>query len=71
MTAYSSELDRANISVQEAMKLKHGAGGKAVWAHPFYTYEKFQKIRISDLSEKTILAMRSCESDVRKELDAL
>lgn len=53
------------------MKLIHGAGGKAVWAHPFYTYEKFQKIRISDLSEKTILAMRSCESDVRKELDAL
>lgn len=47
ISEYSSELDRANISVQEAMDLIHGAGGKTVWAHPFYTYEKFHKIRIS------------------------
>ena len=44
---YASDLDQVNISVREAMDLIHDAGGKTVWAHPFCTYRRFHKIRMS------------------------
>ena len=44
---YASDLDQVNISVREAMELIHDAGGKTVWAHPFCTYRRFHKIRMS------------------------
>lgn len=43
---FSARLDSANMSVEEAMGLIHGAGGKAVWAHPFHVYKDFKKMRI-------------------------
>lgn len=46
------KLNNANISVEEAVKLIHDAGGKAVWAHPFCVYKDFKKISID---EKEIL----------------
>ncbi len=43
MAAYADRLDRVNLTVEEALGLLHGAGGKAVWAHPFIVYRRFQK----------------------------
>lgn len=42
--AYSSKLNDVNISIEKAIELIHGAGGKAVWAHPFCVYKDFRKI---------------------------
>lgn len=34
---------QANLSMEEAAALLHGAGGVAVWAHPFDVYRRFGK----------------------------
>lgn len=44
--SYAAKLNDVNITVEEAIKLIHNAGGKAVWAHPFCVYKDFRKSSI-------------------------
>lgn len=44
--SYAPRLDSANIPVEEAVNLIHGAGGAAVWAHPFCVYKNFRKMTL-------------------------
>lgn len=44
--SWSSKLNQVNIPVKTAVDAIHKAGGKAVWAHPFYVYKDFQKMGI-------------------------
>lgn len=44
---YTIQLNNANISIENAIKAIHNAGGKTIWAHPFCVYKSFQKISIS------------------------
>lgn len=45
---YAAKLNRVNIAVEEAIKLIHHAGGKAVWAHPFSVYKDFIKMGMDE-----------------------
>lgn len=45
---YASKLDSVNISVEDAVNYIHAAGGKAVWAHPFYVYKDYTKKSINE-----------------------
>ncbi|OUP50400.1 PHP domain-containing protein [Lachnoclostridium sp. An181] len=54
--SYASPLSSVNITPKEGITLIHGAGGMAVWAHPFCVYHHFQKVQISRQDIDTILS---------------
>lgn len=41
--AHAAVMTRQNLPVGQAIELVHGAGGMAVWAHPFNIYRRFAK----------------------------
>lgn len=53
--SYALDLTRANLTFEEGIRAVHQAGGKAVWAHPFSVYHKFQKISISHEDVRLVL----------------
>lgn len=52
---YRQELLQANISVEEGIRVIHGAGGTAVWAHPLVFYHFFEKKYFSYEQVETVL----------------
>lgn len=52
--SYAVPLSDSNISIKEGIDLIHNAGGKAVWAHPYHIYHRFQK-RIIELCDVEII----------------
>lgn len=60
INSYVSKLNHINISVEEAISLIHGAGGKTIWAHPFCVYKDFKKM---NLDEKDVLYTLDVLSD--------
>lgn len=53
--SYSAKLNRTNLSFSQALSLIHDAGGKAVWAHPFYVYKDFEKMQLTHQEVLAIL----------------
>lgn len=45
--AHAAVMTRQNLPVGQAIALIHGAGGVAVWAHPFHIYRRFAKERLN------------------------
>ena len=43
---FESLLNAANISIKQAIRLIHKAGGRAVWAHPLFVYRNFEKRKL-------------------------
>lgn len=39
-------LNAANISIEQAIRLIHKAGGRAVWAHPLFVSRNFEKRKL-------------------------
>lgn len=47
VAAHAAVMDRQNLPLPQAIALIHGAGGAAVWAHPFHVYRRFRKQRLT------------------------
>ena len=46
LEVFESLLNAANISIKQAIRLIHKAGGRAVWAHPLFVYRNFEKRKL-------------------------
>lgn len=46
LEVFESLLNAANISIEQAIRLIHKAGGRAVWAHPLFVYRNFEKRKL-------------------------
>ena len=63
LDSYNEKLTRVNIPFPEGIQLIHQAGGRAVWAHPFHVYHRFQKMRLT--------RAQVCETLTRLKADGL
>ena len=43
--SFSKNLTEANITVEDGIAAIHHAGGKAVWAHPYFRSKRFRQMR--------------------------
>lgn len=69
LDSYSVKLNAANLSVQDGIRLIHQAGGTAVWAHPFYVYQNFQKVTLT--REQILMILNYLNTNNLEGLDGL
>ena len=61
---FESLLNAANISIEQAIRLIHKAGGRAVWAHPLFVYRNFEKRKLEKEEIQVILQyLKTCGLD--------
>lgn len=64
LEVFESLLDAANISIEQAIRLIHKAGGRAVWAHPLFVYRNFEKRKLEKEEIQVILQyLKTCGLD--------
>ena len=64
LEVFESLLNAANISIEQAIRLIHKAGGRAVWAHPLFVYRNFEKRKLEKEEIQVILQyLKTCGLD--------
>ena len=66
LEVFESLLNAANISIEQAIRLIHKAGGRAVWAHPLFVYRNFEKRK---LEKEEIQVIRERDPAIKSNME--